>query len=150
MNNRIVLRDLFTKFNFNYNDIPFKHKRDSIVPVYKDPTTYNRLFTKHIIIGYNSNKSLICDWKLNYTEFETEQESIFKDPINSCGWGHVEDILDVNVELNSFIDMTGKPIELGVIALELWNKLISVNTECAPKNVCDDCKDVIFFNFWNN
>lgn len=151
MNNKILLRELFDKFNYDYNIIPFKHKRDSNIPMYKNPVTYRRLFTKHIVIGYNSNNCLVCDWKLNYDETDdTNHESIFKDPINSCGWGHVEDILDVNVDLNSFVDITGKQRELKVIAEELWNKLITVNTECVSKNVCDDCKEVIFFNFWNN
>ena len=88
---------------------------------------YNtKLHTKYVLIGYNYENKLVCDWDLLSKE---PQENIFIDEIFEGGWCQTSDILNVKVEMMSFLDGVGRPKEPKYIAEEMWNKLLDANSD---------------------
>lgn len=51
-----ILKDLFKNYHYPYEKIIFKNDK--------------KLFSKHLIIGYNIENELICDWDLTGKEHE--------------------------------------------------------------------------------
>ena len=109
-NDRPLLKDLLQKFNYPFENHIFEYD--------------TKLYTKYIVIGKNYENCLVCDWNLLSEE---PQENIFKDELFEGGWYQTSDILNVKVEMMSFLDDVGRPKEPKYIAEELWNRLLESN-----------------------
>ena len=110
-NDRPLLKDLLKEFSYPCENITFRYDA--------------KFYTEHIIIGKNYENCLVCDWNLLSEE---PQENIFKCELFEGGWCQTSDILNVKVEMMSFLDDDGKPKEPKYIAEELWNKLLEKNS----------------------
>jgi len=121
-----ILKDLLKNYHYPYEKIIFKNDK--------------KLFSKHLIIGYNIENELICDWDLT----GEEHESIFREEEYSCGWCQTSDILNVKFAYWTFLHSNGRPKDPNEIAEELWNKIIDANSDIDLSNNC------IVYDFLND
>jgi hypothetical protein len=110
-------------------------------PLLKDLLQEYNYPYENIVFGYNYENSLVCDWDLLSKE---PQENIYDLPafipfegdLFKGGWCQTSDILNIKVEMMSFLDDVERPKEPKYIAEELWNKIIDANSIIDFSNKC--------------